>query len=283
MRTIAPFQWYASILRTTLDSDPVLHCHGLHEWAMLYHPTGAEPPPSASYQRNLELRVSRDAINSAVERRGIRCTHVDALRFFAPAAGPLNVHGSVLARTDQLRLEQRGCVHAHMDMLKIGLKLGAFVNADLMYDVLNVALDARRLDVMASPYDVSAYGLDAVPIESADGRRTYRAMQYELMGRAEPVRRRLLDAYDDFMTLAFDESLLGRRRRRRRRVGDNDVDDDATMTKTTTPTDEDDNAGMATLYARPYVAPERLATATPGGLPWKRNIMLEADTSDERS
>jgi hypothetical protein len=45
-----------------LDSDPVLHCHGLHEWAMLYHPTGTEPPPSASYQRNLELRVLRDAV-----------------------------------------------------------------------------------------------------------------------------------------------------------------------------------------------------------------------------
>lgn len=26
LRTIAPFQWYASILRTTLDSVPVLHC-----------------------------------------------------------------------------------------------------------------------------------------------------------------------------------------------------------------------------------------------------------------
>ena len=30
LKAIAPFQWYASILRTTLDSDPVLHCHGLH-------------------------------------------------------------------------------------------------------------------------------------------------------------------------------------------------------------------------------------------------------------
>ena len=28
-----------------------------------------------------------------VERRGVRCTHVDALRFFAPAAGQLNAHG----------------------------------------------------------------------------------------------------------------------------------------------------------------------------------------------
>ena len=39
-----------------------------------------------------------------MERKGLRCTHVDALRFFAPAAAPLNHHGSFLEREDQLRL-----------------------------------------------------------------------------------------------------------------------------------------------------------------------------------
>jgi hypothetical protein len=33
----------------------------------------------------------------------------DALRFFAPAAGPLNHHGASLERMDQLRLEQPAC------------------------------------------------------------------------------------------------------------------------------------------------------------------------------
>jgi hypothetical protein len=264
MKTMAPFEWYASILRATLDSDPVLHCHGLHEWAMLYHPDGADPPPSAAYQRRLGLRVSRDVINGAVERRGVRCTHVDALRFFAPAAGPLNRHGAELARTDQLRLEQGGCVHAHMDMLKIGLKLGPFVDSGLMADVLGVALDARRLDVAASPYDVSAYGLGAVPIETSDGRRMYREEQVGLMRRAEPVRERLLETYEVFMALAFDERLPGRRRSTVVRVDDGD--DDATRTE------DDDGEDAPTSYA-PYVAPERLATARPGGLPWRRSIV----------
>lgn len=263
-KTMAPFEWYASILRATLDSDPVLHCHGLHEWAMLYHPDGADPPPSAAYQRRLGLRVSRDVINGAVERRGVRCTHVDALRFFAPAAGPLNRHGAELARTDQLRLEQGGCVHAHMDMLKIGLRLGPFVDSGLMADVLGVALDARRLDVAASPYDVSAYGLGAVPIETSDGRRMYREEQVGLMRRAEPVRERLLETYEVFMALAFDERLPGRRRSTVVRVDDGD--DDATRTE------DDDGEDAPTSYA-PYVAPERLATARPGGLPWRRSIV----------
>jgi len=112
LKAIAPFQWYSSILQTTLDSEPIFHCHGLHEWAMQYHPDDAPPPPSAKYQSSLPLRVSRQVINETVERKGISCTHVDALRFFAPAAGPLNHHGSELERMDQLRLEQKGCVHA---------------------------------------------------------------------------------------------------------------------------------------------------------------------------
>ena len=239
LKAIAPFQWYASILRTTLDSDPVLHCHGLHEWAMLYHPDGAPPPPSATYQKSLPLRVSRSVINNAVERRGIRCTHVDALRFFAPAAGPLNKHGAELARTDQLLLEQKGCVHAHMDLLKIGLKLGGFIDSQLLVDVLEVALDSRKLDVAASPYDASSFGLEPIPVETSEGRRMYRDEQLRLMKRAEPVRQSLLDAYETFMTLAFDQSLLG--------------------------------PCMAS-GAVGYVAPERLARATPGGLPWRRNL-----------
>ena len=36
---------------------------------------------------------------------GVRCTHVDALRFFADDAKPLNRYGD-LARADQIRIEQ---------------------------------------------------------------------------------------------------------------------------------------------------------------------------------
>lgn len=244
-KTMAPFQWYQSILATTLRSDPVLHCYGLHEWAMQYHPDGADPPPSSKYQSTLPLRVSRQVINDTVERKGIRCTHVDALRFFAPAAGPLNYHGATLERTDQLRLEQKGCVHAHMDLLKIGLKLGSFVNPDLMCDIIETALEARRLDVEASPYDATGYGCDVVAIETSEGRRTYRDRQIALMDRAEPVRRRLLSAYDVFLSLAFGEE--GRSGYDSNPVGMHREGD--------------------------YAAPERFARAEPGGEPWRRNLI----------
>lgn len=201
-RTMASYQWYTSILETTLNSNPNLHCHGLHEWAMLYHPKGSDPPPSAAYQPNLPLRVPQHVINEAVERAGIRCTHVDALRFFAPDALPLNRHVN-LTRTDQLHLEQKACVHAHMDLLKMALKLSSFVDSRLLGDVLELSLEARRLDVAASPYDASLYGLHPVPIETREGRKMYRREQAALMNKAEPIRRRLLRAYEVFMELTF--------------------------------------------------------------------------------
>ena len=98
--------WHRLVLAATEDAEPVLNCYGLHEWAMQYQPDGAPPPPSARYQRHLPLRVDRATINAAVERKGVSCTHVDALRFFAPAAAPLNLHGATLRREQQAELEQ---------------------------------------------------------------------------------------------------------------------------------------------------------------------------------
>lgn len=249
LKTIAPFQWYSSILRTTLNSEPILHCHGLHEWAMQYHPPDAPPPPSAKYQSSLPLRVSREVINETVERKGISCTHVDALRFFAPAAGPLNHHGAELERTDQLRLEQKACVHAHMDLLKIALKLQPFLKAELLGEILEVGIKARRLDVEASPYDARSYGAGVVPVETQEGRALYRERQSVLMEEVEPVRIRLLKAYDDFMGIAFAEEF----------VGQHDI--------------VEGGIGKEGDQYSPFVAPERIAKAQPGGKPWRRNLI----------
>ena len=235
IRAAAPYLWYRAVLQQTLAAEPVLHCHGLHEWAMQYQPAGAPEPASAKYQSHLLLRVDRAVINEAVERKGVRCTHVDALRYFAPAAAVLNHHGAVLQRMDQLRLEQPACVHAHMDLLKLALRLEPFCDAVLLHRVLEVALSARSLDVAASPYDATMYGVGIVPIETEAGRAEYRLRQAELMRTAEPVRRDLLQAYDDFLGSAFSPEILER--------------------------------------ANQSPAEERFAKAEPGGLPWRKNLV----------
>jgi hypothetical protein len=235
VRAATPYLWYRSILQNTAEAEPVLHCFGLHEWAMQYMPEGAPIPPSAKYQGHLPLRVDRQVINDTLERKGVSCTHVDALRYFAPAAGPLNHHGAKLERIDQLRMEQPGCVHAHMDLLKLCLRLSPFCDAELLQRVLEVSLAARRLDVAASPYDLSSYGVEPVPVETSEGRAQYKREQIALMRAAAPVRLDLLRAYDIFLQAAFDEDVL------------------------------------ATADGRPD--PERYAQAEPGGMPWRKNLV----------
>jgi len=206
-KSATPYIWYQRILQQTLTAEPVLHCHGLHEWAMQYWPPGAESPPSAKYQSHLPLRVSREVINANVERSGISCTHVDALRYFAPAAGPLNYHGYSLHRDEQLTLEQPACVHAHMDLLKMIIRLQPFCDPLLLQRVLKIALDARKIDVAASPYDGTTYGVGIIPVETSEGRAEYRRQQMALMLEAEPARQDLADAYSLFLKIGFGENV----------------------------------------------------------------------------
>ena len=243
-----PYLWYRSILQQTLTAEPVLHCHGLHEWAMQYQPSDNAPaPPSAKYQAHLPLRVSRQVIADVVERQGIHCTHVDALKYFSPAATLYNHYGASLERLDQLRLEQPACVHAHMDLIKIVLRLQPFVNATLISRVVDLALQARRLDVAASPYDGTAYdGVSIVPIETPEGRAEYRHQQQELMRHAQVLRRELLDAYHIFLYVAFDPIILQHAET---------MQPDA----------------------------ERFAQTQPGGLPWRRNLVQEVTSSEDSS
>jgi hypothetical protein len=94
-----------------------------------------------------------------------------------------------------------------MDLLKMTLKLQPFCDPRLLQKVLKVALDARTLDVAASPYDASHYGVGVIPVETPEGRAEYRQQQINLMRRAEPVRVELLRAYDLLLNLGFGEQI----------------------------------------------------------------------------
>src|SRR5690606_25085699 len=111
------------------------------------------------------LRLGREATDAVVESHPIACTHFDAFRFFTPEARPLNA--TELTRSTQLDSEQPGCLHATMDLLKWCLKLSPAVPSSLQQDCFDLAMEVRRVDMRASPYDVSSYGLSAIPIETA--------------------------------------------------------------------------------------------------------------------
>ena len=117
-------EWNLNLLKATRANAPILNCHGLHEWAMVYKNTAEEK----SYQPQLEFRVAQEEIDRVVETSTLRCSHIDALRMFSEDAQRdiPNEFGSIgvdVSREDQAILEQPGCIHAAIDLLKWCLKV----------------------------------------------------------------------------------------------------------------------------------------------------------------
>ena len=206
----------AEVMRRSSVRAPHLNCYGLHEWAMLYAPDAATATPNK--HQSLPLRLSQAELNAVVEGQPIACTHFDAFRFFTPDAAPLNTVQPQPSRETQPALEQPGCVHAVMDLFRYAVKLWPYIPSPLLADAFELAVDARVLDMRASPYDLSEYhaqpadatrsseaadggsgvfDLSPVRIETAAGRREYQEQQAALAARSQPVRRRLIEAYQE--------------------------------------------------------------------------------------
>ena len=61
-----------------------------------------------------------------------------------------------------------------------------------MLDAFELAMDIRYVDMRASPYDVSAYELDPIAVETQDGKREYAALQGAFAARGADVRARIV-------------------------------------------------------------------------------------------
>ncbi|HRJ48466.1 MAG TPA: 3-methyladenine DNA glycosylase [Opitutaceae bacterium] len=158
--------WLRDLL-TTMQARPAFYgCFGLHEWAMVYRQTPEEVRHNA-----WPLRFPPDELARIVEAAPITCTHFDAFRFFTAPARPLN--NLQPTRTTVPQHEQRGCLHANMDLYKWAFKLAPFSPAELIADCFALARDIREVDMRASPYDLAALGFPPLAIETAEGRAEY--------------------------------------------------------------------------------------------------------------
>ncbi len=173
-----------AILRATAGRPAHLGCLGLHEWAMVYR------QPAAERRHDLPLRLGADGTDAVVEAHPVRCTHFDAFRFFTPAARPVNRLQPT--RQTQPELEQPGCLHANMDLMRAALTLGPACPGELLLDCVELARDIRVLDMRASPYDVTSLGYRPVAVETAEGRAEYVAAQRTFAERSAPLRERLV-------------------------------------------------------------------------------------------
>jgi hypothetical protein len=189
-------RFIAGLLRATASRPARLNCFGMHEWAMVYR------APTVRHT-DVPLRLGQSETDAVVESMPLRCSHFDAYRFFTDPATERNVER--LTRDSQMRTEQPGCVHVSMDLYKWAFKLGPLVPSDLVMDCLELAADARSLDMRASPYDLRDYGFEPITVETPAGRAEYVRAQQRIAERAAPLRANLADRCDLLMTVAAGE------------------------------------------------------------------------------
>ena len=182
----------ADLLRATAGRPARLNCFGLHEWAMVYQ------TPEVRHAQ-VPLRLGSSGTDTVVESMPLRCSHFDAYRFFTPQAAPRNAEP--LSRDTQVVTEQPGCLHAGMDLYKWSVKLGPLVSSELVMDCLDLAAEARELDMRASPYDLADYGFSPIAIETPAGRAEYVRRQQTLADRAAPLRSALADHCERLLTV----------------------------------------------------------------------------------
>ena len=176
------------LLRNTQLREATLNCFGLHEWAMVYQ------ADRHNIRHGDPFRVSQDQIDSLIVEVGLRCTHIDAFRFFTEEAAPQNLNrlNIVPTRDNQKDIEQPGCLHANMDLYKHCMWFQPMIPGELVLDCFELAREARTLDMQASPYDLVKYGYEPIKIEEGAGRATYVARQRQISQRAQELRARLI-------------------------------------------------------------------------------------------
>ena len=192
--------WVLSLLKATRSRPPSFACHGLHEWAMVFQ---AE---DIRHKDSTPLRLPQHEIDALVRSRPICCSHFDAFRFFAPSARAFNRLQP--STEDRIHLEQPGCLHANMDLYKWSAKALPWAGSELLLDCFLLAREIRVLDMRASPYDLSAWNLSPVPIETPEGRRTYEEMQKSFALRAATLRDRLIHTLESLLHPSSDNSAI---------------------------------------------------------------------------
>ncbi len=188
--------YIGDLLRATASRPARFNCFGLHEWAIVYR-------APAVRHGGLPLRLGVAETNAVVDSMPLRCSHFDAYRFFTEPAARQNAQH--LTRQSQAAVEQPGCLHAGMDLYKWAFKLGPLIESGLVLDCLEVAADARVLDMRASPYDLRGLGFEPIAVETPGGRRDYARAQEAISERSAPLRARLLERCDALVGTAAED------------------------------------------------------------------------------
>ncbi len=170
-REISLIKWVEGLLQSAQNQQSLHHCYGMHEWAMVYQTDSIR-------HQDTPLRLPALEIQQMVKSQPLRCTHYDAFRFFSKLARPLN---HIQPQSSERHVNEHfGCIHFNMDLFKWSYKLHPWISSELMADCFCMAIEARELDMRASPYDLRSYGFEPIAIETPAGRKHYQEEQKQL-------------------------------------------------------------------------------------------------------
>ena len=187
LKRLKSLKWIHSLLQKTSDSKPFFGCFGMHEWAMVYKAEDVR-------HNQIHLRLSHKKIAEFVESRPLLCTHFDAFRFFTNPARPLNKNK--LSRENFDEMEQPGCLHTNMDLYKWAFKLYPWISSEVLREAFLNAVETRKTDMQASPYDATEFGLKPIKIETETGRKEYLERQTDIYRRSIPIRKNVITEYE---------------------------------------------------------------------------------------
>ena len=176
-------EWITHLIDAALRRPERTNCYGLHEWAMVYRSNGIR-------HEDTPLRLDKAQIDSLIKSSYICCTHYDAFRFFTEEARPLNTLQPTA--DERVKNEQFGCIHFNMDLFKWCYKIHPWVSSELTLDCFFLAVEARELDMQASPYDLASLGYDPIRIETSEGKLDYQSRQKKIAARGRALATRFL-------------------------------------------------------------------------------------------
>ncbi|WP_142453697.1 3-methyladenine DNA glycosylase [Gracilimonas mengyeensis] len=182
-KRLSALEWMLMMLENTQNSRPSFGCFGMHEWAMVYK-------TDRPRHNQLPLRMEPEPLAEFVESRPLLCTHFDAFRFFTKPAKPMNKYE--LSREEFHNTEQPGCIHSNMDLYKWAFKIYPWISSDLVLEAFELALEARYIDMQASPYDMREFGMEPIKIETEEGRRVYKQKQEMIFEKGCPIREAII-------------------------------------------------------------------------------------------
>lgn len=187
-------EFIRDLCKNILNRAPRFGCFGLHEWAMVY-----KMEPEEIRHQGYSLRLSPQELEHFVKKQNLCCTHYDAYRFFTKEAKPLNTFCPKIET--RIAMEQGGCLHANMDLYKWSTKLWPWIGSEIIRKAFFLAVEGRKLDMRASPYDLRSSGYEPICIETEEGRKVYQKEQQNLSQKSIPIRIELLNFCEKILQL----------------------------------------------------------------------------------